>query len=64
MLATAYVAHYNAPTFYRELASPADGSSKLPRFNKVVAGGFALAAMLCAMVMSGGFLTFGSVVLV
>ena len=36
-----------------------DGSSKLPSFNKVVAGGFGLAALLCGTIMSGGFLTFG-----
>jgi len=60
MLATAYVAHYNAPTFYKELAPPEGGGSKLPRFNKVVAGGFALAALLSAAIMSGGFLTFGA----
>ena len=125
MLATAYVAHYNAPTFYNELAPPEGGGapahpatrnlstlarnpptpspspspsssrhppitlprprpsttvhaaccnrmpsraplslpaagSKLPRFNKVVAGGFALAALLSAAIMSGGFLTFGA----
>ena len=41
------------------LSLPAAGS-KLPRFNKVVAGGFALAALLSAAIMSGGFLTFGA----
>jgi hypothetical protein len=35
MLSTAYVAHYNAPRFYEELAGNKDGSSKLPKFNKV-----------------------------
>mmetsp|Transcript_916 Transcript_916/g.2844 ORF Transcript_916/g.2844 Transcript_916/m.2844 type:complete len:492 (+) Transcript_916:151-1626(+) len=60
MLSTAYVAHYNAPRFYQELAANKDGSSKLPKFNKVVAGGFGLAALFCASIMSGGFLTFGS----
>ena len=31
----AFLAHYNAPKFFKELAGPEDGSSKLPRFNQV-----------------------------
>ena len=57
MLASAYVAHYNAPKFYAELAPPADSSSKLPRFNAVVLAGFVLAATLSGVIMSAGYLT-------
>ena len=60
MLATNYVAHYNAPKFYHELATPADGSSKTRRFNLVVALGFGIAGTLCAIIMAAGFLTFGA----
>ena len=60
MLASAFLAHYNAPKFYNELAAPEDGSSKLPRFNLVVGAAFAAAAALMGSVMAGGFLTFGS----
>jgi sodium-coupled neutral amino acid transporter 11 len=60
MLATAFLAHYNAPKFFQELAPPADGSSKLPRFNRVVVGAFGLAALLCGSIMSAGFSTFGA----
>jgi len=60
MMATTFLAHYNAPKFYTELAPSEDGSSKLPRFNLAVAGGFGLAAILCSSIMSAGFLTFGA----
>ena len=60
MLASAFLAHYNAPKFYGELEAPADGSSKLPRFNLVVGLGFLAAAGVMGAVMAGGFLTFGS----
>ena len=60
MLASAFLAHYNAPKFYNELAPPTDGSSKVAKFNKVVAGGFGAAAVIMGAVMAGGFLTFGS----
>lgn len=60
MLASAFLAHYNAPKFYNELESPPDGSPKLGRFNFVVAAAFAAAAGLMGSVMAGGFLTFGS----
>ena len=59
MLATAFLAHYNAPKYYKELESPSDGSSKLASFNLVCAGAFGLASLLCASIMAGGFLTFG-----
>jgi len=59
MLATAFLAHYNAPKYFNELAPPADGSSKQSAFNKVCAGAFGLAALLCGSIMAGGYLTFG-----
>jgi len=59
MLATAFLAHYNAPKYYKELAAPTDGSSKQAAFNKVCAGAFGSAALLCAAIMAGGYLTFG-----
>mmetsp|Transcript_9540 Transcript_9540/g.15597 ORF Transcript_9540/g.15597 Transcript_9540/m.15597 type:complete len:574 (-) Transcript_9540:94-1815(-) len=59
MVATTFLAHYNAPKFYQELAKPEDGSSKVGAFSKVVAGAFGLAAILCAVIMASGFLTFG-----
>ena len=40
LLATSFLAHFNAPTMYNQLAAPEDGSPKLRRFNRVVAGGF------------------------
>lgn len=57
MLATTFLAHYNAPKFYDELAAPA--GEKLKKFNLAVGGGFGLAAVLCGAIMSVGFLTFG-----
>ncbi len=60
MCSSAYVAHYNAPRFYKELAPPPDGSPKLGRFNRVVGGGFTLAALLSVVIMAAGFLTFGA----
>jgi sodium-coupled neutral amino acid transporter 11 len=59
MLATAFLAHYNAPKYYKELATPTDGSSKQVAFNKVCAGAFGAASLLCLAIMAGGFLTFG-----
>jgi len=60
MLSSAFLAHYNAPKFYKELAAPEDGSSKVPRFNSVCALGFGGAALLMGAIMAVGFLTFGS----
>jgi sodium-coupled neutral amino acid transporter 11 len=59
MLSSAFLAHYNAPKFYQELAQPEDGGSKNVAFTKVVAAAFAMAAMLSAAIMAGGYLTFG-----
>jgi len=58
MLATAFLAHYNAPKYYKELQAPA-GGSKQASFNLVCIGAFGLAALLCGSIMAGGFLTFG-----
>jgi len=60
MLASAFLAHYNAPKFYQELTPPADGSSKLPRWNLVCAAAFGGAAALMGGIMAAGYLTFGS----
>jgi len=54
MMATAYVAHYNAPKFWAELKQPT-----LKRYNTVVASAFGLAAAIYMSVMWAGFLTFG-----
>ncbi len=60
MLATAFLAHYNAPKYFNELAVPADGSlTKQQAFTRVCAGAFGLAAILCGSIMAGGYLTFG-----
>jgi len=59
MLATNYLCHYNAPQLYQELAPPTDGSSKDKEFNKVALGGFGLAALVSALMMACGYLTFG-----
>ena len=56
----AFLAHYNAPKFFKELAPPTDGSSKAQQFNLVSAGAFGLAALLCGSIMTWGFLTFGA----
>lgn len=53
-LATAFVAHYNAPKYYRELENPS-----LPRFYRLVAIGFGGSALVFTLTMSLGFLTFG-----
>jgi len=60
MLATTFLAHYNAPKFFKELAPPEDGGSKMPKFNTACVGGFGLSALLCGAIMCAGFLTFGS----
>jgi len=59
MAATAFLAHYNAPKFYKELAEPADGSSKDAAFTRVCVSAFGIACLLCGSIMAGGFLTFG-----
>lgn len=58
ILATAYLAHYNAPNFFEQLAPGPDGT-KDRRFLVVSVMGFALSALIFSVVMCGGFLTFG-----
>lgn len=58
ILSTAFLAHYNAPLFYEQLAPGADGK-KDKRFLLVSVLGFSGAALFFGMVMGGGFLTFG-----
>jgi len=58
MLSTAFIAHYNAPVFYEELAPGPDGR-KDGRFLLVSVIGFSIAAIILSTVMSCGFLTFG-----
>ena len=53
-LATAYVAHYNAPRFFNELQD-----SSVERFQKVTYASYAVAAVLFVVVGCCGFLTFG-----
>uniref|UniRef100_A0A7S2ESF5 Amino acid transporter transmembrane domain-containing protein n=1 Tax=Trieres chinensis TaxID=1514140 RepID=A0A7S2ESF5_TRICV len=55
MLSTAYIAHFNAPKFYRELKN-----NTMKRFNTVVTASFGLSVALYVAVASMGFLTFGS----
>eukprot|EP00928_Gymnodinium_smaydae_P030702 TRINITY_DN22756_c0_g1_i1.p1 TRINITY_DN22756_c0_g1~~TRINITY_DN22756_c0_g1_i1.p1 ORF type:complete len:561 (+),score=127.12 TRINITY_DN22756_c0_g1_i1:80-1762(+) len=58
ILATAFLAHYNAPLFYEQLAPDANGD-KAGRFLAVSLLGFGAAAVIFSVVMVGGFLTFG-----
>jgi amino acid permease len=58
MLSTAYIAHFNAPKFYRELK---DADSQPKRFHiGVVASSFAVSVLFYAIVSALGYLTFGS----
>jgi amino acid permease len=59
MLSTAYLAHYNSPIFYQQLAPGPDGEKKR-RFEKVCVSSFLGAVCFFATVMVTGFLTFGS----
>jgi amino acid permease len=54
-LATAFVAHYNAPRFHAELQDNTE-----QRFNLVTLISYAIAAVLSMVVAVQGFLTFGS----
>lgn len=47
-------AHFNAPIFYRQLKD-----ASVPRYLKVVKGGFGMSILLYAVITSLGFLTFG-----
>mmetsp|Transcript_15492 Transcript_15492/g.23043 ORF Transcript_15492/g.23043 Transcript_15492/m.23043 type:complete len:481 (-) Transcript_15492:737-2179(-) len=55
MLSTAYIAHFNAPKFYRELKN-----NTMDRFKTVVTSSFSISVALYAIVSAMGFLTFGS----
>uniref|UniRef100_A0A7S2VQT0 Amino acid transporter transmembrane domain-containing protein n=1 Tax=Zooxanthella nutricula TaxID=1333877 RepID=A0A7S2VQT0_9DINO len=54
MLNTAYVCHYNAPKFYRELEA-----RSIPRFAVLACLGFGLSGLLYVVGLSASFLTFG-----
>lgn len=54
MLSTAYIAHYNAPTFYSELRDPTKR-----RFANMTLSGFGTAILLTLWIITTGFLTFG-----
>jgi amino acid permease len=55
MLSTAFIAHFNAIKFYKELKN-----NTLERFNVVVTSSFGISIALYIAVTSMGFLTFGS----
>jgi amino acid permease len=55
MFSTAYIAHFNAPTFFRELKN-----NTIDRFNTVVRCSFGIAMIIYGFVMSTAFLTFGA----
>ena len=55
MLSNAYIAHFNAPTFYRELKN-----NTLPRFYQVIGWSFGAAILIYSLVTGLGFLTFGA----
>lgn len=58
MLSTAYIAHFNAPKFYRDLK---DSDSQPKRFHLgVVAPSFGISAIFYFLVSSLGYMTFGS----
>lgn len=54
MLSTAYMAHFNAPKFYKELSR-----NTIPRYLRVVTISFAISIVLFAIITCIGFLTFG-----
>ena len=55
MIFEAFVAHYNSPRLYTELKD-----TNMSRFRVVVVSGFASSTVVYILVMSLGFLTFGS----
>lgn len=58
MLSTAYIAHFNAPKFYRELK---DSDTQPKRFHVgVVASSFTVSMLFYFLISSFGYLTFGS----
>eukprot|EP00931_Biecheleriopsis_adriatica_P067952 TRINITY_DN42006_c0_g1_i1.p1 TRINITY_DN42006_c0_g1~~TRINITY_DN42006_c0_g1_i1.p1 ORF type:complete len:517 (+),score=99.34 TRINITY_DN42006_c0_g1_i1:79-1551(+) len=60
ILATAFLAHYNAPMFYEQLAPCPKTGAKDRRFFIVSVLGFGISGLIFSLVMAGGFLTFGS----
>jgi amino acid permease len=54
-LATAFVAHYNAPRFHVELEN-----NTVERFDKVVGWSYMISGIMFMIVAAAGFLTFGS----
>lgn len=55
MLSTSYLAHFNAPKFYKELKD-----TSIFRFNQVVGGAFGISITIFVAVLCVGFLTFGA----
>jgi len=55
MLSTAYIAHFNAPRFFRELKD-----NTIPRFGKVTGISFGISTAIYAAVSAMAFLTFGA----
>ena len=55
-LGLAYIAHYNAPTFYRALDQPST-----ERFGQVCAMAFGILSLLYLVIMLMGYFTFGDV---
>jgi amino acid permease len=55
MLSNAYIAHFNAPKFLKELKN-----NTLPRFYQVIAWSFGTAIGLYGLITAFGFLTFGA----
>mmetsp|Transcript_13266 Transcript_13266/g.31846 ORF Transcript_13266/g.31846 Transcript_13266/m.31846 type:complete len:490 (+) Transcript_13266:164-1633(+) len=55
MLSTAYIAHFNAPKFFKELKN-----NTLERFNIVTSASFGVSIAFYCLVCSLAFLTFGS----
>jgi amino acid permease len=55
MLSNAYIAHFNAPKFLKELKN-----NTMARFNQVIAWSFGTSVTLYALVSAFGFLTFGA----
>ena len=53
-LGLAFIAHYNAPTYYREMESVTIGS-----FQKMVDSAYSVLALIYVIAMSAGYATFG-----
>merc|ERR1711871_982657 len=54
MIATAFVAHYSASRFWVDLKD-----RTLPKYNRVISAAFSFSALMYAIIMYAGFLTFG-----